>query len=152
MVLLIYITMETPNVFHFTTTRNAKRTAQAFLMPLVIANISSGTGFRIFIFERAKKIYGKNVVKEDIFYYVYGILHSPDYRTSFANDLKKMLPRIPLLEDVRDFWKFSKAGRQLADLHINYETVPPYNGVHVRSEEHTSELQSRPHLVCRLLL
>ncbi len=48
-------------------------------------------------------------------------LHSPDYRTTFANDLKKMLPRIPLVEDVRDFWKFSKAGRQLAELHINYE-------------------------------
>jgi predicted helicase len=84
-----------------------------------------------FILERAKKIYGKNVTKEDIFYYVYGILHSPDYRTAFANDLKKMLPRIPLVEDVRDFWKFSKAGRALAELHINYEDVPPYAGVEV---------------------
>ena len=44
----------------------------------------------------------------------------------FANDLKKMLPRLPLVEDVKDFWKFSKAGRQLADLHLNYETVEPY--------------------------
>jgi len=42
-----------------------------------------------------------------------------------------MLPRIPLVEDVRDFWKFSKAGRQLAELHINYESVPPYDGVQV---------------------
>ena len=42
-----------------------------------------------------------------------------------------MLPRISLVEDVRDFWKFSKAGRQLADLHINYETVLPYEGVQV---------------------
>jgi predicted helicase len=82
-------------------------------------------GVSDFILERAKKQYGKNVTKEDIFYYVYGILHSPDYRTAFANDLKKMLPRIPLVEDVRDFWKFSKAGRQLADLHVNYEEVPP---------------------------
>lgn len=81
-------------------------------------------GVSNFILERAKTQYGKNVTKEDIFYYVYGILHSPDYRTAFANDLKKMLPRIPLVEDVRDFWKFSKAGRQLAELHINYETVP----------------------------
>ena len=72
--------------------------------------------------------------KEDIFYYVYGILHSPDYRTAFANDLKKMLPRIPLVEDVRDFWKFSKAGRKLADLHIHYEEVPHNEGVNVSGE------------------
>ncbi|MFS4417924.1 DEAD/DEAH box helicase [Maribacter sp. 2307ULW6-5] len=81
-------------------------------------------GVSDFILERAKKVYGKNVGKEDIFYYVYGILHSPDYRAAFANDLKKMLPRIPLVEDVRDFWKFSKAGRALAELHINYEDYP----------------------------
>ena len=91
-------------------------------------------GVSDFILERAKKVYGKNVGKEDIFYYVYGILHSPDYRTAFANDLKKMLPRIPLVEDVRDFWKFSKAGLALADLHVNYETVPPYEGVQVTGE------------------
>ena len=88
-------------------------------------------GVSDFILERAKKQYGKNVSKEDIFYYVYGILHSPDYRTAFSNDLKKMLPRIPLVDDVRDFWKFCKAGRALADLHINYESVPPYEGVQV---------------------
>jgi len=92
-------------------------------------------GISDFIFDRAKKQYGKNVGKEDIFYYVYGILHSLDYRTAFANDLKKMLPRIPLVEDVRDFWKFSKAGRQLAELHINYESVPPYPEVQVASAE-----------------
>lgn len=91
-------------------------------------------GVSDFILERAKKVYGKNVGKEDIFYYVYGILHSPDYRTAFVNDLKKMLPRIPLVEDVRDFWKFSKAGRKLAELHINYEDVPPYEGVEVIGE------------------
>ena len=84
-----------------------------------------------FILGRAKAIYGKTVSKEDIFYYVYGFLHSPEYRTMFANDLKKMLPRLPLVEDVRDFWKFSKSGRALAELHINYETVPAYDGVTV---------------------
>ena len=81
-----------------------------------------------FILERAKKQYGKNVTKEDIFYYVYGFLHSQDYRETFASDLKKMLPKLPLVEDVKDFWAFSKAGRQLADLHLNYETVPAYKG------------------------
>ena len=82
-----------------------------------------------FILDQAKERYGKNITKEDIFYYVYGLLHSPTYRELFANDLKKMLPRLPLLEDVRDFWKFSKAGRQLAELHINYENQPTPAGV-----------------------
>ncbi len=42
-----------------------------------------------------------------------------------------MLPRLPLLEDVKDFWAFSKAGRKLAELHLNYETVAPFAGVTV---------------------
>jgi predicted helicase len=88
-------------------------------------------GVSDFIFERAKKQYGKNVAKEDVFYYVYGFLHSPEYRELFANDLKKMLPRLPLVEDVKDFWAFSKAGRKLADLHINYESVPAYKDAKV---------------------
>lgn len=96
-------------------------------------------GVSDFILERARKQYGirkaDGVSKEDIFYYVYGILHSPEYRNTFTNDLKKMLPRIPLVEDVRDFWAFSKAGRNLADLHINYESVPPCAGVEVVGAE-----------------
>ena len=92
-------------------------------------------GISDFILERTKKQYGKNVSKEDIFYYVYGFLHSPQYREAFSNDLKKMLPRIPLVDDVRDFWAFSKAGRALADLHINYESVPAYEGVKVTGAE-----------------
>jgi predicted helicase len=88
-----------------------------------------------FILERAKKIYGKNVTKEDIFYYVYGFLHSKEYRETFANDLKKMLPRLPLLEDVKDFWAFSKAGRKLAELHLNYETVAPFADAKVTGDD-----------------
>lgn len=88
-----------------------------------------------FILERAKKIYGKNVTKEDIFYYVYGFLHSKDYRETFANDLKKMLPRLLLLEDVKDFWAFSKAGRKLAELHLNYETVAPFVDAKVTGDD-----------------
>jgi len=77
-----------------------------------------------FIFEQAKTRYSSKVKKEDIFYYVYGILHSPDYRKTFANDLKKILPRLPLVEKPSDFWAFSKAGKNLADLHLNYENQP----------------------------
>jgi len=59
------------------------------------------------------------ITKKDIFYYVYGVLHSRCYRERFAAHLKKQLPRIPFVED---FWTFSKAGRRLAELHLNYET------------------------------
>jgi predicted helicase len=88
-------------------------------------------GVTDFILSQAKAIYGKSVTKEDIFYYVYGFLHSPEYKTKFANDLKKMLPRLPLVDEPRDFWKFSKTGRALADLHLNYESVPPLESVEV---------------------
>lgn len=61
--------------------------------------------------------------KDDIFCYVYGVLHSPEYKQRFAADLKKMLPRIPF---ARDFRAFCNAGRTLGDLHLNYETIEPY--------------------------
>lgn len=64
--------------------------------------------------------------KEDIFYYVYGLLHSSDYRERYADNLSKELPRIPCVKTVKDFWLFSQAGRDLAELHINYETVDKY--------------------------
>ena len=64
--------------------------------------------------------------KEDIFYYVYGLLHSPDYRERYADNLSKELPRIPCVKTAKDFWHFSQAGRDLAEFHINYETVDKY--------------------------
>lgn len=88
-------------------------------------------GITDFIWKEAQKQYGKDVTKEDLFYYVYGLLHSPDYRTAFATDLKKSLPRLPLVESKDDFWAFSKAGHDLAELHLNYETVEPYRKCNV---------------------
>jgi predicted helicase len=70
-----------------------------------------------------RKSFGAEVSKDDIFYYVYGILHSPEYREKYAADLKKMLPRIP---KAKAFKEFAGAGKELADLHINYETVEQY--------------------------
>ncbi|AEJ44347.1 putative helicase [Alicyclobacillus acidocaldarius subsp. acidocaldarius Tc-4-1] len=64
-----------------------------------------------------------SITKEDIFYYVYGVLHASDYRERFASDLRRELPRIPFASD---FWAFSQAGRKLAELHIGYEKVDPF--------------------------
>ncbi|RSX49097.1 DNA helicase restriction enzyme type III Res subunit [Bifidobacterium castoris] len=68
------------------------------------------------------------ISKEDIFYYMYGVLHSPEYRTRFENNLNKELPRIPL---AKDFKAFMKAGRELAQLHLDYEHADPYPVVEV---------------------
>ncbi|MYG51932.1 MAG: DEAD/DEAH box helicase, partial [Rhodospirillaceae bacterium] len=68
----------------------------------------------------------ETITKEDIFYYVYGLLHSNDYRTRFANNLSKELPRIPRVKTVKDFRAFRDAGRRLGDLHVNYESAEPY--------------------------
>lgn len=66
------------------------------------------------------------IAKVDIFYYVYGILHSPEYRERFASNLKKELPRIPLAED---FVAFCRAGRELAHLHLDYEEIEPWASI-----------------------
>lgn len=63
------------------------------------------------------------ITSDDIFWFVYGVLHSQEYRRRFAADLKRALPRIP---QVGDFWAFSKAGKELADLHLNYESADLY--------------------------
>ena len=68
--------------------------------------------------------YADNAIgKDDIFDYVYGILHAPEYRERFANDLAKDLPRVPLAPDFR---AFAGAGSALAELHLGYETCPEY--------------------------
>lgn len=92
-------------------------------------------GITDFILQQARQIDFK-ITKEDIFYYVYGFLHAPEYRETFAADLKKMLPRIPLIDNPADFRAFSKAGRDLAELHLNYETVAPCPDVVVTGAEH----------------
>lgn len=74
----------------------------------------------------------RNITKEMIFYYVYGLLHSKDYRERFAADLKKSLPRIPIVDSLDDFMDFYKAGKALADLHLNYEQVKAHPEVVLR--------------------
>jgi len=67
--------------------------------------------------------YGGSITKDDIFYFVYGLLHSSDYRETYAADLKKMLPRIPLVEKATPY---VEAGRALSHVHLGYESVTPY--------------------------
>lgn len=77
----------------------------------------------------------KSITDEDVFFYVYGMLHSPSYRTAFAADLKKMLPRIPRPVNADQFWAFAKAGRDLAHLHVDFEDVAPWPGLDVQLAE-----------------
>ncbi|MCW2285619.1 putative helicase [Rhodoblastus acidophilus] len=66
------------------------------------------------------------ITKDDVFYYVYGLLHSEEYRERYADNLSKQLPRIPLMKRVEDFRAFVEAGRRLGDLHVDFESVEPY--------------------------
>ena len=91
--------------------------------PERIDNIS-GTALHSF-----REYYRDNTItKDDIFNYVYGILHAPSYREQFANDLSKMLPHIPY---AADFHAFAEAGKALTELHLNYETCKRYPGLEV---------------------
>lgn len=94
-----------------------------------------------YILKQARTQYSDpKIRKEDIFYYVYGFLHCEEYRTEFAADLKKMLPRIPLVDTADEFWAFSKAGRKLADIHLNYEKAEPYRCLIVSSKSTSADL------------
>lgn len=70
--------------------------------------------------------YGADVDEDAVFAYVYGILHSPDFRSTFAVNLRKEAPRIPLVDSRTEFDAFASAGKEVFDLHIGYESVDPY--------------------------
>ena len=75
-----------------------------------------------------------NISKYDIFYYIYGILHSPDYLSKYSNNISKELPRIPRVATYEQFKIFTDAGKRLAELHVNYEAQPEYSGVSIKIE------------------
>lgn len=83
-----------------------------------------------YIYERDNLFEGKrdNISNDRDFYYIYGLLHSEEYRIKYDNDLKKALPRIPLVKNKE---KYVEVGKELADLHLNYEDVPAYDGVNI---------------------
>ena len=73
---------------------------------------------------RFRQHYGdESIGKEDIFYYVYGVLHAPAYRALYANDLRRELPRVPFAPD---FWAFAGSGRALGGQHVGYESADAY--------------------------
>ena len=73
------------------------------------------------------------ITKEDIFFYVYALLHHPEYQERYEDDLKKMLPHIPRAVG---FHTYASVGRELADLHVNYERVEPYPSVQEEASLH----------------
>ena len=73
------------------------------------------------------------ITKEDIFFYVYALLHHPEYRERYEDDLKKMLPHIPR---AAGFHTYASVGRELAELHVNYERVEPYPSVQEEASLH----------------
>ena len=81
--------------------------------------------------EHFKAAYPQNAAAIDadaVFYYVYGVLNHPDYCSTYANNLQKELPRIPRVATYADFKAIADAGRALAQLHVSYEQVKPYDG------------------------
>jgi predicted helicase len=97
------------------------------LGPFAGADVSGGYARRDAVSDATlvdyRQRYGHQLSKEDVFYYVYGVLHSPQYRERYAADLGKMIPRMPMASD---FWRFSSAGRDLAEWHLGYESVEPW--------------------------
>lgn len=77
----------------------------------------------------------KKITKEDIFHYTYAVLHNPAYRKKYELNLKREFPRLPFY---KDFWKWAAWGKELMDLHINYETVNPFP-IKVHSHETKAE-------------
>lgn len=91
-----------------------------------------------------------SITKDDIFYYVYGLLRSPLYVARYQNNLRRELPRVPMAPD---FWAFCAAGRTLSELHLNYETCPEYplsevpNAMGGRPKEHLRLAKTRMQFV-----
>lgn len=83
---------------------------------------------------------GSNITKDEIFYFVYGKLHDPVYRETYAADLKKMLPHIETPATREEFDKFAETGWKLMDLHVNYEDVEPFPlDIQVRGDQNDRE-------------
>ena len=134
-----YRNWEKGNPIIFVTGKGAKREFSTEVIDLIpsLDLMEKGQGFYQWhlnegnlLLEKSDNINGKKfgLSTEETFYYIYGLLHSKAYRETYASDLKKELPRIP---EVKDKEKYVQVGKKLADLHLNYEDVPAYDGVNI---------------------
>ncbi len=96
------------------------------LLADVDVNLNRREGISKWAVETFTSALGRNVSREEIFYYCYGILHSEDFRAAYEDNLVKERPRIPMVKSASDFDAFVEAGHRLADLHLNYESIEPY--------------------------
>jgi predicted helicase len=88
----------------------------------MVSNVSSAAG-------KMRSAVGAGISDDDVFHYVYGALHSPEFRSEFEVNLKKEAPRVPLVTDRATFDAFVAAGAELMEIHIGYdnpEVVEPY--------------------------
>lgn len=85
--------------------------------------VSDGDNITGWCLDQFHARYGGHITKDDVWEYLYGVMHAPDWRGRYKHDLQRNLPRVPLADD---FEAFRAAGRELMDLHINYETCDEY--------------------------
>lgn len=112
--------MDPPEVIPLLRSGDAGQVAQHSLLH---ASSDAGVNVSNEWLKRISRNQGTVWTGDDAFHYVYGLLHSSEYKARFADDLKRELPRIPI---VRRASLFVEAGRQLAKLHLEYESAEPY--------------------------
>lgn len=81
--------------------------------------------------EKCSLKYDTDISNETVFYYIYGYLHSPDYRLKYHQELSKEFPRIHLVDSLDDFYKIEAIGRKLANIHLNFESMDPYSELEI---------------------
>lgn len=147
-----YRGLQQDNEIIFITGRGAKREFSAQMVNLIpsLDLMEKGQGFykkhlaNSGFLESNSNLTGKNfeLLADNEFYYVYGVLHSKEYRKTYASDLQKSLPRIPLLKNKE---KYAEIGRKLADLHLNYEGQPIWEGVEVEISKPNYRVKKMKH-------
>ena len=104
--------------------------AQCFARHVYVEGVEGGFERHSNISQAAIKIFldahpdrAGDIDGDAVFHYIYGLLHSPDYRERFHSNLLKQLPRVPLVEAAADFFAFAEGGAALGDLHTGYESI-----------------------------
>ncbi|MCY4162033.1 MAG: hypothetical protein OXE77_09240, partial [Flavobacteriaceae bacterium] len=92
-------------------------------------------GISSWVLEKAQQKVNSKIIKEDLFNYVYGFLHSQVYRKKYTNTLTKQPPSIPIVRE-KLFWQYVTIGKELIDLHLNYESQPKLSEVEISGEEY----------------